>query len=55
LPAWAKSETLSQKYPTQKRPGREDQLAEHLPTENKALNLKPQYTQKKISPHIKYG
>jgi hypothetical protein len=29
--------TLSQKYPTQKRPGRVAQLVEHLPSKHEAL------------------
>jgi hypothetical protein len=40
-------ETLSQKYPTQKRAGRVDQVVEYLPSKCDALSLSPSTTKKK--------
>jgi hypothetical protein len=39
--ALAKSETLSQKYPTQKRAGGVAQVVEHLPSKCEALSSNP--------------
>jgi hypothetical protein len=40
-------ETLSQKYPTQKRAGKVAQVVERLPSKYEALSLNPNTTKKK--------
>jgi hypothetical protein len=40
-------ETLSWKYPTQKRAGRVAQVVEHLPSKREAAEFKPHYHPKK--------
>jgi hypothetical protein len=46
-PHWAKSKTLSQKYPTQKWAGRVAQVVQCLPGKCEALSSNPNTTKKK--------
>jgi hypothetical protein len=46
-PGRAKSETLAQKYPTQKRAGKVAQVAEHLPIKCEAPNSNPSTTKER--------
>jgi hypothetical protein len=46
-PAQAKSETLSQKYPTEKKAGRVAQVVKYEPSKCEALSSNPNTTKKK--------
>jgi hypothetical protein len=47
-PALTKSETLSQKYLTQKRAGKVTEVVEHLPRKCEALTIQTPVLKKKI-------